>query len=101
MTVTVQVTPPGSPPVGVSVKLEAGDALSAYVFGVPTGHSIVNELVVAATLSLKLTVIVASVVTPVAPLVGVVVNTLGAASVVKLNVKLAAIVSGGSNASVS
>jgi hypothetical protein len=67
---------------GVKVKLEAGEAESVYVFGVPVGHSSVNELVVALTDSLKFTVIVALVATFVAAFVGVVVVTEGAASTV-------------------
>jgi hypothetical protein len=84
-TATVQTTPAGSAELGVSVKLVAGEAESVNARGEPTGHSSANELVLALTLSLKLTVIVALVATPVAPLAGVVLVTVGAASVLKLN----------------
>ena len=101
MTVTVQTVPAGMVAVGVSVKLEAGDALSVNGTAEPTGHSRVKELVVACTLSLKLTMMGVFPPMPVAPLTGDVVSTVGAASVVKLKTKLDTIVSGGSNASVS
>src|SRR6185503_307578 len=69
--------------------------------GVPTGHSTVKALPVTLTGSLKLIVMLPSVARFVAPLIGTVVVTWGAASVLKLNTKLAAIVSGGSLASAS
>jgi hypothetical protein len=75
----------GKAALGVSVKLELGLELNVYGSAAPPdGHLIVNELVVALTLSLKLTVTVVLVATPVAALVGVVLETLGGASVVKL-----------------
>src|SRR5688572_10004679 len=81
ITVTVQSVPAGSGAIGVSVKLAAGEALSVNACTLPgAGHSIVNELVVAATDSLKLIVIVAFCPTFAATFVGVVDVTVGAAS---------------------
>src|SRR5215212_4234692 len=84
-TVTVQSSPAGRFADGVNVKLEAGetDRLKGRA-PEPVGHSIVNELSVALTGSLKLTVMVAAGTAAVAPLMGVVLGTLGAASVGKV-----------------
>src|SRR5687767_6214899 len=82
ITVTVQSVPAGSGDVGVSVKLDDGEALSVNACTLPgAGHSIVNELVVAATDSLKLTTMVVFVATVFAPFAGVVVVTAGGSSV--------------------
>ena len=63
----------------------------ANVCALPAGHSMLNELVVALTVSLKLTVMFVFAATPVAPLAGiVVVVTVGAWSIVKENTKFAA-----------
>ena len=86
-TVMVQTVPAGRFVVGVSVNVVAGDDVCEKLSGVPVGHSIVNALLVALTDSLKLMSIVVSRATSVAPLAGVVLLTLGAASCV-VNEKL-------------
>ena len=63
------------------MKLLAGEALKLKACGEPPGHSTEKELAVALTGSLKLTVRFALVETLLAPLVGTVLETLGAASV--------------------
>src|SRR6476620_9345633 len=97
-TVTTQTTPAGSAGFGVSVKLLAG---VVKVMFEPAGHSIRKEPAFAFTCSLKLIWIVALAATPVAPLLGVVLVTCGAASVLNRIVRLAGIASGGSALSAS
>src|SRR5690242_17191368 len=82
-TVTVQTVPTSRLLLGVSVKLVAGPLPVVLVkaTGVPVGHSTANALAVTFTGSLKLTVIFAPTATPVAPVIGVVEVTVGAASV--------------------
>ncbi len=65
------------------------------------GHSSPKVLAVMATDSLKFTVMLVLAATPVAPLLGTVLLTVGAASVVKLKVKSTAMLSGGSMVSTS
>jgi hypothetical protein len=74
--------PPGIGEVGVRVNVVAGEELSVNGTAVEL-HDRVNELVVALTLSLKLTVIVADGATPVASSAGVVELTVGATSAVE------------------
>src|ERR1700755_1569313 len=99
-TVTVHIVPTGKSDVGSRTKLftppgAAGNTGNAI--GVATGHSTVKAVESRIlTFSLKLIVILVFVATWVAPLVGIVVETAGGASRVKLKTKLAAIVSGGS-----
>src|SRR6476620_11650354 len=100
-TVTTQTTPAGSAGFGVSVKLLAGVADVLKVMFEPAGHSIRKEPAFAFTCSLKLIWIVALAATPVAPLLGVVLVTCGAASVLNRIVRLAGIASGGSALSAS
>src|SRR5207247_2372415 len=97
----VQSSPAGRPPVGVKVKAVLGEALSEKVRLPALVQTIVNELPEAATLSLKLTVMAALSATLVALLTGTVVVTDGGKSVVKVKLKSAAILSGGSPVSVS
>src|SRR5215213_4862034 len=83
LTVTVHWTPMGRSEVGLSVKVLEGLAESAKACVLPgVGHSMEKELVVAFTLSLKLTTMLTLAATPVAPLVGVVVVTDGGESTV-------------------
>src|SRR5436305_8175444 len=89
-TVTLHVIPAGRLEVGVSTKLEAGEAGDTVnATGVPVGHSSLNAVPVTFTGSLKLIVTVVLGDTLVAPLVGTVEVTVGAASTVKLAVKSA------------
>src|SRR5207244_8085118 len=81
-TVMVQTVPAGRFDVGVSVIVVAGEEDCEKASGVPVGHSIVKAVFVALIDSLKLIWIVVSRATSVAPLAGVVVLTLGAASCV-------------------
>src|SRR5436190_1040519 len=69
--------------VGSSVIDEKGEPLTPKLWGEPLGHSIVNELPLAFTGSLKLTVMLLLGSTAVAPLAGLVLVTVGALSVVK------------------
>src|ERR1044071_6591364 len=86
-TVTVQTVPAGRSDAGFNVKDDAGDAVWENAFGVPVGHSSEKALLVALTDSLNVIWIVVSRATLVAPFVGVVLLTPGAASVV-VNEKL-------------
>jgi hypothetical protein len=79
-TVTLQTVFTGRLLVGVSVNVVAGELESVNVFGVPAGHSSLNELVVACTDSLNVTEIVELSGTSVAPFVGVVLVTVGGTS---------------------
>src|SRR5579862_8786743 len=94
-TVTVHTVPTGSGDPGVSVKDAAfAGAAGERVNGieVPPGHcSVKAVLAFTCTCSLKLIVTVVASATPLAPLAGAVVVTLGAGAVVKLELKLAAI----------
>src|SRR5438093_4436312 len=81
-TVTVQVVDAGRSKVGSSVIVEPGEPVTPYACGEPLGHSIVNELPPAFTGSLKLTVMLPFAATPVAPFAGLVLETVGALSVV-------------------
>src|SRR2546429_363666 len=81
-TVTVQTAPFGRLEVGSSVIVEPGEPLGVKLSGVPVGHSIVNELPVAVTGSLKLMSMFVLRATSVAPSAGLVLVTLGAASCV-------------------
>jgi hypothetical protein len=80
-TVTVHTVLTGIGADGVSVTLVAGVEVWLKLFGVPVGHSSLNAEPVAFTDCEKLIVIVACVATPVAPFVGVVEVTCGAAIV--------------------
>src|SRR6266516_4475596 len=80
ITLTEQTVPSGRLLVGSSVTEEPGEPLTAKLSGVPLGHSSVNELVVAVTGSLKLTVTFVFVATWVAASAGEVLVTEGAAS---------------------
>src|SRR5438874_1494790 len=80
ITVTVQTVPFGRSEVGSSVIVEPGEPLTLKASGVPVGHSIVNELPVAVTGSLKLMSMFVFFATSVAPSAGEVLETLGAAS---------------------
>src|SRR5262245_132429 len=105
-TVSVHVVLKGSEVTGWSVNAAAGDAVCVKICGDPAGHWSENAPAFALTLSLKLTTISASIATLAAPLAGVVVTTVGAAStggpaVVKENVKSEVMLSGGSVVSVS
>src|ERR671932_2645161 len=102
ITVTVQTVPAGRSAFGSSVMAEPGDPLTLNAFDVPVGHSIVNELPVAVTASLKLTTTLEFRSTSVALSAGEVVVTDGAAScVVNENEWFAAGWSGGSPVSLS
>src|SRR5262249_37839721 len=81
-TLTVHTAPLGRLLVGVSVKLDAGEELSEYAIGGPVGHSRLNDDVEAATCSEKSTVTADVVATPVAPLAGRVLVTVGGESIV-------------------
>ena len=87
MAVTVQVVLGGSALEGVSttlvVSLAGSTGLLLNVTGVPTGHSTVKAPVATSTCSLKFSVMVAPVLTPVAPLVGLVLVTVGGGSPVE------------------
>src|SRR5438105_10247677 len=99
---TVQVVPSGRSAVGSSVIEEPGEPLTVKLFALPVGHSSVNELPLAVTLSLKLTTTVVLVATWVAASAGDVLVTVGAASEgVKLKTEFAARLSGGSPVSMS
>ncbi len=100
ITVTVQITPGGRSAVGFNVIWFVPEPLTANGWRFPgAGHSIVNELVVAFTFSLKLTTILAPLRMSIAPFVGFVVVTAGGLSIVKLKTKFAAMFCGGSFAS--
>lgn len=86
---------------GSSVTLVPGEALTVKITGVPVGQASVNEALVKFTLSLKLITMLALRATPVAPLAGEVLVTVGGASVVKVKILLDTIVSGGSAVSAS
>jgi len=79
--VTVQVAVLGRVESGVSVIALVPEPLTVKVSGVPVGHSIVNELVVTLTGSLKSTSMVADGSTAVAPSAGVLAVKIGALSV--------------------
>src|ERR687884_1483693 len=101
-TVTVQTVPAGRSAFGSSVIAEPGEPLTLKAFDVPVGHSIVNELPVAVTASLKLTTTLLFRSTSVALSAGEVVVTDGAAScVVNEKESFAAGWSGGSPVSLS
>src|SRR5690242_7934107 len=97
--VTVQVSPAAKSTFGLMVKV-VGPPVTTVAAGlrVPlVGQTIENQLPVTFTGSLNVTEISVLVAWLVAPLVGVVLVTVGAASsVVKLKTKLAAMLSGGS-----
>src|SRR5918911_1887928 len=100
--VMVQTVPAGRFALGVKVNDVAGDDVCENAFEVPVGHSIEKAFDVALTDSLKVTWIVVSRATSVAPSAGLVVDTLGAAScVVKEKEWFAAGWSGGSPVSLS
>src|SRR6266516_4929388 len=80
ITFTEQTVPPGRSLVGSSVIEEPGEPLTEKLFGVPVGHSSVNELPLAVTGSLKLTTMFVFTATWAAPAAGLVLLTLGAAS---------------------
>src|SRR5438552_14447625 len=80
ITLTAHVTPSGRSAVGSSVIAEPGEPLTVKLFAVPLGHSRLNELVVALTDSLKVTVAFAFTATCVAPFAGDVLSTEGASS---------------------
>src|SRR5437764_15428516 len=80
ITFTEQIVPSGRSLVGSSVIDEPGEPLTVKLFGVPLGHSSVNELPEAVTASLKLTTIVRSTATCVAACAGQLLVTDGAAS---------------------
>ena len=87
MTVTVQVVPAGRFAVGSRVIVLVPEPLTVKACVLPgVGHSIVKELVVTSTASLKLTTMLALGAWFVAPLVGVVVVTAGRASTVIVTV---------------
>src|SRR5688500_15238863 len=79
-TVTTQVVLKGRFTSGLRVKLLLGEALCVNVIGVPVGHSTTNALEVALTLSLKFMVMFVSKATLTAPVAGIVLSTVGAAS---------------------
>src|ERR671938_833081 len=102
ITVTVQTVPAGRSAFGWSVIAEPGEPLTLNAFDVPVGHSIVNELPVAVTASLKLTTTLLFRSTSAALSAGEVVVTDGAAyCVVNENEWFAAGWSGGSPVSLS
>src|SRR5436190_1757285 len=78
MTVTVQLVAAGRSALGSSVIVALGEPLTLKLFGVPLGHSRLNELVETVTDSLKVTVMFVLVATWVAPLAGDVLSTDGA-----------------------
>src|SRR5437868_2367862 len=80
--VPVQTVASGRSHVGSRVIDEPGEPLTEKLSGVPDGHSIVNELLLTVTDSLKLTTIFVFTATWVAPSAGDVVVTDGAASAV-------------------
>src|ERR1051325_2997539 len=97
-TVTVQLLPAGRPPVGVStreLRLVCGKAGVKFTV---LPQLIVTPPEATSTFSLKLIVIVEFSATSVALLVGTVVVTDGACSVVQVKTKFAAMLSGGSPA---
>ena len=79
-TVTLQTVFTGRLLVGVKVNVVAGELLSVKPFGVPAGHSSLNELVDACTDSLNVTDTVEPSGTSVAPFVGEVLVTVGGTS---------------------
>ena len=81
-TVTVQFVDAGSANVGESVIVALPEPVTPYASGVPLGHSIVNELAPAFTGSLNATVMLPLGFTPVALFAGLVLETVGALSVV-------------------
>src|SRR5436190_1212335 len=85
ITFTEQTVPSGRLLVGSSVIDEPGERLTEKLAGVPVGHSRVNELVVAVTGSLKVTVMFVFAATSVAPSAGEWLVTAGAESVVNEN----------------
>ena len=92
-TVTVHTVPAGRFADGVSVKLVAppgGTGATVKVSDVPVGHSSLKAVPVTLTALLKLTTTVVDASTDVAPLVGVVLLTVGGESVVKEAVEFAA-----------
>src|SRR5918912_1317475 len=82
-TVTVHVVAPGRSTVGSSVMVEVPEPLTLKACAEPLGHSSVNELALAFTGSLKVIVMLLLAFTPVAAFAGLVLETVGAASVVK------------------
>src|SRR5438105_302354 len=80
ITLTAHVVPCGRSAVGSSTAWLVPEPLTEKVFGVPLGHSRLNELVEKVTGSLKLIVMLVFTATFVAPLVGTVVVTAGAVS---------------------
>src|SRR5438445_10031599 len=82
MTVTVQVVDAGRSNVGSSVICEVPEPVTPYACGEPLGHSIVKELPPAFTASLNVITMLLLGFTPVAPFAGVVLDTVGALSVV-------------------
>src|ERR671929_86770 len=82
ITFTEQTVPSGRLLVGSSVIDEPGEPLTEKLSGVPVGHSSENELAVAVTGSLKLTVMFEFAATSVELSVGELPVTAGAASVV-------------------
>ena len=79
-TVTVQIVLKGRSTVGSSVNTLDGELLCVKVFGVAAGHSSVNALPVALTLSVNVIEILESAGTFVAPFTGEVLSTEGAVS---------------------
>jgi hypothetical protein len=92
-TVAVQTTPAGRFALGVKVKELAppgGAGEIVKLSGVPLGHWRVNAVPVTLTAALKLTVSVVEADTDVAPFAGLTLVTVGAVSIVKVAVTLAA-----------
>src|ERR1051326_2711047 len=81
-TVTVHVVAAGRSNVGLTVIVDVPEPLTANVSGVPVGPATENEFVVAFTGSLKVAVMLPLGSTPVAPFAGLVLETVGALSVV-------------------
>src|SRR5918911_1743588 len=81
-TVTVQEVAPGRSAVGSIVIVEVPEPLTEKAWALPLGHSSVNELALAFTGSLKVTVMFPLAFTPVAEFAGLVLETVGALSVV-------------------
>src|SRR5436190_209759 len=81
-TFTAQVVPAGRSTVGSSVICEPPEPVTPYACGEPLGHSMVNELPPAFTASLNVITMLLLGFTAVAPFAGVVVDTVGALSVV-------------------
>ena len=81
-TVTVQVVAAGRSELGSSVIVEVPEPLTENACAEPLGHSSVNELALAFTGSLKVTVMSPLALTPVAAFAGLVLETVGALSVV-------------------